>query len=121
MLRSIAHQTLMLNSEPWLDFAPEADGWLVVSGVPVVVTDWTTPWAFVTVVVMVPSELVTDDVVVPVEPPPELEPDPLGAGEGDAVETGVGLAPTPPIALTPLMTTPLVGRDHNRSGRIMNS
>jgi hypothetical protein len=110
-----------LNSLPGLDWL--SDDPELLSGVPSVLTDCTTPWALVTVVVIVPSGLVTDVVVVALEellapPPPPPPPAPLAALApgvafalplaiallaGAAVEIGEGWVIAPLIALMALM------------------
>jgi hypothetical protein len=98
-------QTVRLSSEPWSDFAPDAAE-DALCGVPVVDTDWMTPWALVTVVVTVPSLLSTEVVVVALllelldEP---LEAAPAAADGADELEGVERDAPTLLIALMPLM------------------
>jgi hypothetical protein len=98
----------MLKRPP-LDLPPGADGAAPPPAAPVVVTDWTAPWASVTVVVTVPLGLSTVVVVVLVDeldPPDALEPPPAEAG----AETDVGAGETralaaPAMAEMPLMMT----------------
>jgi hypothetical protein len=104
-----------LNNLPGLELLSEESESL--SGVPVVLTDCTTPWALVTVVVIVPSELVTDVEVVALEellaPPPPPPPAPLAApappagtvgAVGVAAEIGEAPPPAPLMAGIALMT-----------------
>jgi hypothetical protein len=109
----------MFSREPGLDELSDELP-LPLSGEPEVLTDCTTPWALVTVVVIVPSALVTEVVVValeldaPPEPPappaPLLEPEPPVAGVEVMPERG-DAAPLlkPLIAPTSLMATLLTG------------
>jgi hypothetical protein len=99
---------LRLSSEPWSDFALDADD-DALCGVPVVDTDWMTPWALVTVVVTVPSLLSTYVVEVALlllelldDPPEGVPPAVDGADELEGVERD---APTLLIALMPLMAS----------------
>jgi hypothetical protein len=94
----------MFRREAALLVAPDWDGSPPPLGPPVVVTDWTAPWAVSTVVVTEPLGLSTTVVVVPplLEPPPEA-PDALELADG-AVMPAVALAETAPlIAPMPLI------------------
>jgi hypothetical protein len=103
-----AGQTRVFSKEPALDWAPDALA-LALVGSPVVVTDWTTPWALVTVVVTVPLGLSTVVVVVALDEPEPPPPPALGADAAVPVVPTSGAddaPPTPLIALMPLILEP---------------
>jgi hypothetical protein len=119
---------LTLSREPGLELLSEDA--VLLSGVPEVVTDCTWPWALTTVVVTVPSGLVTEVVVLALEalldPPPPPAPlaapaPPLAGAAGAVAETDE----TPPlmaeIASMPLKTlllTELSPRRQNPPGTL---